>query len=163
MSTDNSGFSHLDDQGKARMVDVGQKSVTRRMATASAVVEMSSATLQTLRNSELAKGDALQVARIAGIQAAKQTSNLIPLCHPLPVSSVEIEFQLDDAAVRIEATVQVEGKTGVEMEALTAVSVSALAIYDMCKSMERGIRIARIQLEKKSGGKSGDFVRETDT
>lgn len=153
-------FSHLDDEGKAKMVDVGHKGVTRRIARASAQVHMKPATMQAIQQNAVEKGDVLQVARLAGIMAAKQTPHLIPLCHPIAVDSVEIDFDFGQQSIGVAATVAVHGKTGVEMEALTAASVTALTIYDMCKSMDREIRITDIQLEEKSGGKSGDFKRK---
>lgn len=157
-----SQLSHFDESGASRMVDIGAKSESHRFATASAVVRMNPETVTLIRNKELAKGDVLEVARLAGIIAAKQTANLIPLCHPLPLNSVELAFRFEgDATLHIEATAKVFGRTGVEMEALTAVSVAALTVYDMAKAVDRGITIERIRLEAKSGGKSGDF-RRTD-
>lgn len=155
-------LSHFDEQGASRMVDVGGKEVTARSARASGQVRMAAATLAKIRNRELAKGDVLEVARLAGIMAAKQTPQLIPLCHVLPLDAVEIAFSFpDDSMVAIEATVRVTARTGVEMEALTAVSVAALTIYDMCKSIDRAITIESIRLEEKSGGRSGHYRRET--
>lgn len=140
------------------MVDVGDKAETARVAVASAVVRMLPATLALIRNKELAKGDVLEVARIAGIMGAKKTADLIPLCHPLPLTSVEIAFEfISDSTLRIKATAKVFARTGVEMEALTAVSVAALTVYDMAKAVDRGMSIEQIRLEEKSGGKSGDF------
>jgi cyclic pyranopterin phosphate synthase len=154
-------FSHFDDQGASRMVDVGAKAVTERRAVASGVVRLQTSTLRLIRDRKLAKGDVLEVARLAGIMAVKRTADLIPLCHPLPVDAASVDFSFpDDASIRILATVQCTGKTGVEMEALVAVSATALTIYDMCKSVERGISIERIQLEEKSGGRSGVWRRE---
>jgi cyclic pyranopterin phosphate synthase len=144
------------------MVDVGDKAVTRRVARASGMVRMSAETLSLVRDKRTAKGDVLEVARLAGIMAAKRTAELIPLCHPLPLESITMDFAfLDEQSLRIEATVQVEAKTGVEMEALTAVSVAALTVYDMCKSVDRGITIGPIRLEEKSGGRSGHWQRES--
>jgi cyclic pyranopterin phosphate synthase len=155
-----SQLTHFDESGAARMVDVGAKPETERVARASAVVRMEPATLSLIRTRELAKGDVLEVARIAGIMAAKKTAELIPLCHPLPLTSVEVAFAFaGDSALRLEATAKVFGRTGVEMEALTAVSVAALTVYDMCKAVDRAICIERVRLEEKSGGKSGDFRR----
>jgi cyclic pyranopterin phosphate synthase len=168
-------LSHFDESGAARMVDVGQKPVTERMARASARVQMRPATLTMVRHGSLnKKGDVLQVARLAGITAAKRTGDLIPLCHPLPLDGVTIDFAMpeetaasttaaDDStvALTIEATVRTTARTGVEMEALTAVAVAALTVYDMCKSVDRGMVIEQIQLEEKSGGKSGHFTRDT--
>lgn len=153
-------FTHFDDTGASRMVDVGSKPVTSRQARASGLVRMASTTLARIRGRDFAKGDVLEVARLAGIMATKRTSDLIPLCHPLAIDAVELAFAFpDDTSVRIEATVHVQARTGVEMEALTAVSVAALTIYDMCKSADRGMTIEQIRLEEKSGGKSGHFVR----
>lgn len=155
-----SDLTHFDDQGASRMVDVGAKPVTLRSAKASGLVQMQPATLERIRRRELAKGDVLEVARLAGIMGAKRTADLIPLCHPLGLDAVEIQFDFpDDATLRIEATVRVTARTGVEMEALTAVSVAALTVYDMCKSIDRGMTIANVQLEEKQGGKSGHFQR----
>jgi cyclic pyranopterin phosphate synthase len=155
-----SELSHFDASGASRMVDVGDKPVTRRIARARGVVRMAAETLAMIRDKKAAKGDVLEVARLAGIMAAKRTAELIPLCHPLSLESVAIDFTFaDDQSLRIEAAVQVEAKTGVEMEALTAVSVAALTVYDMCKSVDRGISIERIQLEEKSGGRSGHWHR----
>jgi len=154
-------LTHFDDAGAARMVDVGGKSETHRTATASARIRMNPATLALIQNRELAKGNVLEVARLAGIMAAKKTADLIPLCHPLPLNSVELQFAFEgDSIVRIEAVARVFGRTGVEMEALTAVSVAALTVYDMVKAVDRGLTIERIRLEAKSGGKSGDFRRD---
>jgi cyclic pyranopterin phosphate synthase len=152
------GLSHFDSTGHARMVDVSAKSSTRRQATASAFVELSAAVLAALPSNP--KGNPLEVARFAGIQAAKQTSTLIPMCHPLPLSFVDIAMEITTAGVRILATVATTGPTGVEMEALTAASVAALTIYDMTKALDKSIVIRSLQLESKSGGKSGDFQRE---
>jgi len=143
------------------MVDVGAKPVTNRMARASGKVVMQPATLARIQQRGMEKGDVLEVARLAGIMAAKRTGELIPLCHPLPLDAVAIDFTFpDDHTVAIAAEVRVTGKTGVEMEALSAVSVTALTIYDMCKSIDRGMVIEQVQLEEKFGGKSGHFVRE---
>jgi len=157
-----SRLTHLDDSGAARMVDVGEKAVTRRVAVAGATVVMRAETLALIAEGGHAKGDVLAVARVAGIQAAKKCADLIPLCHPLMLSSVDLDFTLDAAAgaVRIEATCKLNGKTGVEMEALTAASVAALAIYDMCKAVDRGMVIADVALLRKEGGKSGEWRRE---
>ena len=154
-------LTHIDESGAARMVDVGEKAETQRIAVASGRVNMEPATLDLLRKGAHSKGDVLAVARIAGIQAAKKCSELIPLCHPLMLNSVEVDFALDpdQAAVLIEARCKVSGKTGVEMEALTAVSVAGLTIYDMCKAVDRGMTIGEITLESKLGGKSGDWQR----
>ena len=159
--TPKDSFTHFDDSGNARMVDVGSKSDTNRLAIAAGRVIMEPETCRMVREGATAKGDALGVARIAGIMAAKKVDTLIPLCHPLAVNRVDIDFQfLDDGrSIGIEATASVNGKTGVEMEALTAVSVAALTLYDMCKAVDKRMVIADIRLLKKSGGKSGEFVR----
>ena len=153
-------LTHLNDAGEAHMVNVGEKDSTKRSARASAVIQMKPETVQAIEADQIAKGNVLQVARIAGIMAAKQTSNLIPLCHPVGLDTVVVKFTLDENSVYVEATAAVHGKTGVEMEALTAVSVAGLTIYDMCKAIDRGMRITSVQLEEKSGGKSGSFVRK---
>lgn len=155
-------LTHLDAAGRARMVDVGAKQATRREATARAVVLMQAATLRLIRSGGAAKGDVLAVAQVAGVMAAKRTPDLIPLCHPLPISGVDITFIFDEAAsaIEIRATVRVDGKTGVEMEALTAASIAALTIYDMCKAVDRAMTITDVQLLHKAGGKSGKFQRE---
>jgi cyclic pyranopterin monophosphate synthase len=156
-----SDLTHFDASGASRMVDTSAKPETARLARASAVVRMLPATLTLIRDRKLAKGDVFEVARLAGIMAAKKTSDLIPLCHPLPITGVSVDFNaVGDDALRIEASVKLFGKTGVEMEALTAVSVAALTVYDMCKSVDRGMTIEAIRSEEKSGGKSGHFVRE---
>jgi len=154
-----SKLTHLDDQGRARMVDVSAKDVTLRQATARGRVTMSFETLAMITEGRAKKGDVLAAARIAGIMAAKKTHELIPLCHPLAISSVSVDFTTETAAnaIEVSATVKVEGKTGVEMEALTAVSVACLTIYDMCKSADRAMRIGDIRLSEKSGGKSGHY------
>ncbi len=154
-------LTHLDDQGHARMVDISGKDITTREARAVALVRLSAEAYAALKAGTLKKGDALGVARVAGIMAAKRTDELIPLCHPLPISGVTIEFTLEDetSTVRIESTVRVTSRTGVEMEAMTAVSVAALSIYDMCKGVDKGITIERIALLEKRGGKSGDYIR----
>ncbi len=155
-----SGLTHLDEHGHARMVDVGGKAITERVARARGVVRMLASTRERLLAGDVPKGDALAVARIAGIAGAKRTADLVPLCHPLPLTSVKLElFAFEDDAIAIEATVKCVGRTGVEMEALTAVSVAALTLYDMLKAVEKGIVIERIALEEKRGGKSGDYVR----
>jgi cyclic pyranopterin phosphate synthase len=154
-----SKLTHLDDQGRARMVDVSAKDVTAREATARGRITMTADTLAMITEGRAKKGDVLAAARIAGIMAAKKTHELIPLCHPLAISGVTVDFITDGAAnaIEVSATVKVEGKTGVEMEALTAVSVACLTIYDMCKSAERAMRIGDIRLVEKSGGKSGHY------
>jgi len=154
-----SELTHLDKAGRARMVDVGAKDETVRVAVASGTVKMSAKTLDLIIAGTAPKGDVLAAARIAGIMAAKRTPDLIPLCHPLALSAVEVELSCDKAqsAVAITATCRITGRTGVEMEALTAVSVAALTIYDMCKSADRGMTIGEIHLVHKSGGKSGTY------
>ena len=156
-------LSHLDDRGGARMVDVSGKAVTTREAVAEGFVAMRPETLALIQEGGLPKGDVLAVARVAGIQAAKRTSELIPMCHPLPISAVAIALDpVDDARLRVEATVRTEGRTGVEMEALTAVGVAALTVYDMCKAVDRGMRIEGVRLLEKRGGKSGEWRADKD-
>ncbi len=152
-------LTHIDDEGRAVMVDVSAKDVTERVAIAKGAVMMNPATLEVVMSGAAKKGDVLAVARLAGIMAAKRTADLIPLCHPLPVTSVVVDLSTDPAraAVDIRAQVKTTGRTGVEMEALTAVSVAALTVYDMCKAIDRGMRLTEIRLVHKSGGKSGDF------
>ncbi|TMJ37112.1 MAG: cyclic pyranopterin monophosphate synthase MoaC [Alphaproteobacteria bacterium] len=157
-----SKLTHLDDKGQARMVDVSAKDVTIRLATARGRITMTAETLAMITEGRAKKGDVLAAARIAGIMAAKKTHELIPLCHPLLISGVSVDFAPDTkaSAIEVEAIVKVEGKTGVEMEALTAVSVACLTIYDMCKSADRAMRIGDIRLIEKSGGKSGHYSRD---
>ena len=157
-----SRLTHLDAEGNAHMVDVSDKDVTSRSATARALVEMLPATLALILEGKAKKGDVIATARIAGIMAAKKTHELIPLCHPLMISKVTVDFAPDTTASTIEvtATVKVEGKTGVEMEALTACSVAALTLYDMCKAVDRGMKITNLRLVEKAGGKSGHFTAE---
>ncbi len=153
-------FTHFDDHGASRMVDTSTKPETLREARASAIVRMRAETLALIRNRVAAKGDVLEVARIAGISAAKRTGDLIPLCHPLPITAASIDFTyLNETQLRIETRVRVFGRTGVEMEALTAAAVAALTVYYMCKSVDRGMTIESIQMEEKSGGRSGHFQR----
>lgn len=153
-------LTHFDAAGRAAMVDVSDKDETRREATARARVVMQPATLALIQTGSAAKGDVLGVARLAGIMAAKRTADLIPLCHPLPLSSVRVDLEPDAAASAIEitATVRTTGRTGVEMEALTAASVAALTVYDMCKAVDRGMVVESLRLVAKSGGKSGDYT-----
>ncbi len=153
-------LTHLDESGKARMVDVGHKADTERIAVAAGEVTMQPNTLRLIRDGAIKKGDVLTIARIAGIMAAKRTSELIPLCHPLPLTHLDVDLTLDEAATRIviRATARTVGKTGVEMEALTAVSAAALTIYDMAKAVDRAMRIGNIHLVEKHGGKSGDYI-----
>jgi cyclic pyranopterin monophosphate synthase len=152
-------LSHLDKTGKVKMVDVSKKAATARRAVASAKVLLNKETLKALKTQTNPKGDPLEVARIAGIMAAKKTSELIPLCHQLPLAKVDVTAELTDYGIYLSAEAKTNAQTGVEMEALTAVSVAALTIYDMCKALDKSITISEIQLEKKSGGKSGDFSR----
>lgn len=160
--TSSSKLTHFDDQGRSQMVDVGGKEVTQRLAKAEGYVLMQTETAQLIKDKKAAKGDVLEVARLAGIMATKRTADLIPLCHPLGIDSVSVGFEfIKDQTIRIEATVGMSGKTGVEMEALTAVSVAALTIYDMCKSVDRGMSIEKIRLLEKRGGKSGHFLQPT--
>ena len=152
-------LTHLDDEGRIKMVDVGHKSDTERLAVAKGEVRMQPETLRLIAEGNAPKGDVLTTAQIAGIMAAKRTHELIPLCHPLPLTQVDVDFEIDESASRIEitATAHCTGKTGVEMEALTAVSVAALTIYDMAKAVEKTMRIGEIRLVRKTGGKSGDW------
>ena len=154
-------LTHFDEDGRARMVDVGEKDETHRVAIAQGQIRMQPATLRLIIEGRAKKGDVLGVARIAAIMAAKKTSDIIPLCHPLMLTSIEVDFQPDEAVsvVEIEARVETRGKTGVEMEALTAVSAAALTIYDMVKAVDRGMIIGEIRLEQKSGGRSGEWKR----
>lgn len=157
-------LSHFDEHGGSRMVDTSLKPETIRIAKASAIIRMKPETLVMIQNRQLAKGDVCEVARLAGIMAAKKTADLIPLCHPLPLTSVQVRFEfLDAERLRVELTTKTIGRTGVEMEALTGASISALTIYDMCKAVDRSMTIETIQLIEKSGGQSGDFVREVPT
>ena len=157
-------LTHLDAEGQARMVDVTPKPETERLAIAAGEVVMKPETLRLIREGNVKKGDVLGVARVAGIMAAKRTHELIPLCHPLLLTKVDVDFRFDEEASKIEiqATVKTRGQTGVEMEALTAVSVAALTIYDMAKAVEKTMRIENIRLLRKEGGKSGTFIREDD-
>ena len=157
-----SDFTHFDDAGNARMVDVGQKPPTRRTATAAARVLVNEATFALIRDGGMKKGDVLSVAQLAGVMGAKRTPDLIPLCHPLALDSIDVALTLDESHLSVEilATVSCTGRTGVEMEALTAAATAALTVYDMCKAVQRDIVIERICLLRKSGGKSGEFIRE---
>ena len=156
-----SELTHFNEQGRAKMVDVTEKAVTHRRAVAAGTVRVSPETLQKIREGTLKKGDVLAVAQVAGIQAAKHTWELIPMCHPLPLTGIDITFHLSDdpCMVEIQATVTCTGVTGVEMEALTAVSVAALTIYDMCKAVDKGMELGEIHLVEKTGGKSGHYIR----
>jgi len=155
-------FTHFDDAGKARMVDVSEKPETERQATASGAVIVAPETLAMIEGGTAKKGDVLGIARLAGIMAAKRTAELIPLCHPLPLTSVEVDLtcNAEQGAVEITATARTMGRTGVEMEAMTAVSAAALTVYDMCKSVDRAMVLSDIRLEQKSGGKSGTYTRK---
>jgi len=154
-------LTHIDESGRARMVDVGQKPDTERVAVAKGTVKMQPATFELIKTGQVKKGDVLAVAQVAGISATKQTPNLIPMCHPIAITSVAMDFTMQEPdTVEITATVKCTGKTGVEMEAVTAVSVGALTIYDMCKAVDRGMKIENVRLVKKSGGKSGTIILE---
>ncbi len=157
-----SSFTHMDDEGRVRMVDVTAKKATERTAVAGGMISMNSETFELIENQKVKKGNVLETARIAGIMAAKKTAELIPMCHPLNITHIQVDFSPDAAAscIGIEAAVRAIDQTGVEMEAITAVSVAALTIYDMCKSSDKEMTISKIQLLKKSGGKSGTYVRK---
>ena len=158
-------LTHINDQGRARMVDVSEKAITHRIAVAAGSIYMQPETLQAIIDGQIKKGDVLAVAQVAGIMAAKQTSAIIPMCHPLMLSGIDIHFETDteENAVHIKASVKTTGQTGVEMEALTGVSVALLTIYDMCKAIDHSMTITDIHLEKKTGGKSGDFYFSGET
>ena len=156
------GLTHIDEQGRARMVDTSEKPDTARRAIASARVLMSAETVAAIRDARAPKGDPLEAARLAGIMAAKRTAELIPLCHPLPLTHIDVRAELQDGGVHLEAEVTTRAQTGVEMEALMAVSVAALTVYDMSKALDKSITITEVRLELKSGGKSGDYRRETN-
>src|ERR1041385_8676130 len=153
-------LSHVDDQGRVRMVDTGTKEITQRRAVASAHVSMNKETVAALREHRTPKGDPLEAARLAGIMAAKRTADLIPLCHPLPLTHIDVRVEVRDDCVYLQAEAATRAQTGVEMEALTAVSVAALTIYDMCKALDKSMTITDVQLELKTGGKSGDYSRD---
>ena len=155
-------MTHVDDEGRARMVNVGEKPATKRRARARCRVAMAPATVRAIVANEISKGDVLSVARIAGIQAAKRTSDMIPLCHPLMLTSIVVEFQVEDASIVVESEVEVNDRTGVEMEALHACSVAALTIYDMCKAIDKDMVIGELALWEKSGGRSGEYRRAAD-
>ena len=157
-----SSFTHIDDEGRVRMVDVTAKKPTERTAVAGGMISMNSETFELIENQKVKKGNVLETARIAGIMAAKKTAELIPMCHPLNITHIQVDFSPDAAAssIGIEAAVRAIDQTGVEMEAITAVSVAALTIYDMCKSSDKEMTISKIQLLKKAGGKSGTYVRK---
>lgn len=153
-------LTHLDEHGAARMVDVSEKDITQRTASAQAVITMNPETLRMITDHTVSKGDVFSCARIAGIMAAKKTSELIPMCHPIPIDSVKIDiYAISDTQVRLISTLRCTHKTGIEMEALTAVSVAALTIYDMCKAADRGMRIDEVFLLHKAGGKSGEYIK----
>ena len=154
-----SQLTHIDEEGRARMVDTTEKSATFRRAIASGRVLMSAQTIAAIREHQTPKGDPLETARLAGIIAAKRTAELIPLCHPLPLTHVEVRAELQEDGVHLESEVATHAQTGVEMEALTAVSVAALTVYDMCKALDKSMTIADVRLELKTGGKSGDYRR----
>ena len=162
MSDETPQLSHLDEDGRIRMVDVGAKDVTAREAVATGFVSMRPETVAAVRERRTPKGDPLETARLAGVMGAKSTASLIPLCHHLPLTHVDVRAELEDGGVRLSATASVEGRTGVEMEALTAVAVAALTIYDMCKAVDREMVIGEIRLERKSGGRSGDYRRSPE-
>lgn len=155
-------LTHMDEKGRPKMVDVGDKEDSKRIASAKASVYMDAQTLRKITQGGIKKGDVLSVAQVAGIMAAKNTASIIPMCHNIFITGVEMDFTIDEehSAIHIEATASTIGKTGIEMESLTAVSAAALTIYDMCKAIDRGMRISDIRLVKKSGGKSGDFIGE---
>ena len=155
-------LTHTDKEGRAKMVDVGDKPITTRTATASGFVRMAATTLEAIREHRTPKGDPLEVARVAGIMAAKRTSELIPLCHNLSLTQADIQLDLRPDGIAITATARTDGKTGVEMEALTAASAAALTLYDMCKAIDKAMVITDIRLESKTGGRSGDYVRRQD-
>jgi len=161
-NTPTNPLTHFDNSGQAHMVDVGDKPHTRRIALASGIIRMQAATLQLIKNGDAKKGDVLGIARIAAIQGSKRTPDLIPLCHPISLTKVSVTFEIDEKinAITLTATTETTGQTGVEMEALTAVSVGLLTIYDMCKAADRGMVIGEIKLLEKHGGKSGDWVAE---
>ncbi|MFO7715473.1 cyclic pyranopterin monophosphate synthase MoaC [Desulfosarcina sp.] len=160
-----SELTHIDAQGRVRMVDVTEKKTSQRTAVAQAMVKMNTETFQRIAAGTVSKGNVLETARIAGVMAAKKTADLIPMCHPLNLTHVQVDFfpEADSHTIRIEATTRIVDQTGVEMEALTAASVAALTLYDMCKAIDKGMTITNIRLMKKTGGKSGTFIHENDT
>jgi cyclic pyranopterin monophosphate synthase len=159
--SESGGLTHLDERGAARMVEVGEKPITRREAVAECFVPMAPETVSALRGAELAKGDALAVARIAAIMGAKRTPDLIPLCHPLPLTGVNVSFEVQDAGVRVEVAVRVSGPTGVEMEALTGAAIAGLTLIDMVKALEKGASLQYVQLISKRGGRGGAWERDS--
>lgn len=160
MSGRSHGLTHVSEDGEARMVDVSAKAVTARVARAGGAIRMRQETLSAIREQDVAKGDVLGVAKVAGVMAAKRTAELIPLCHPLPISAVSLDLAVKGAGVEIAATVRTTGRTGVEMEALTAASVAALTVYDMVKAVDRAMRIEGLRVVHKAGGKSGTFEQD---
>lgn len=158
--SDGKELSHVDEAGRIKMVDVGHKPITERTAIASGFVHMAQATLDAIRAHQTPKGDPLETARLAGIMAAKRTADLIPLCHPLMLTHVDVQLELKPDGVAITSKASTAAQTGVEMEALTAVSVAALTLYDMCKAMDKGMVLSDVRLERKTGGKSGDYIRQ---
>jgi len=160
-SRSRTGLTHIDESGRARMVDISEKQESRRQAAAEAFVRLSPATLALVAEGALPKGDALETARLAGIMAAKRTSDLIPLCHPLALTHVDVQAEAQARGIRFVATTSCTGPTGVEMEALTAAAIAALTLYDMVKAVEKGASIERVRLLRKSGGKSGDYARRS--
>lgn len=159
IKVEDSMSTHIDAQGNVMMVDVSAKDSTERTAIAEGYIAMSAASLEAVRARAFAKGDVLTVAQLAGIMGAKRTSDLIPLCHPLPLSNSKVEMDVEEKGIRATCTVKTRGRTGVEMEALTGVSIALLTIYDMCKSLDKGMEISGIRLLKKTGGKSGEYIR----
>ncbi|MBM7624533.1 cyclic pyranopterin monophosphate synthase MoaC [Sporohalobacter salinus] len=165
MTAEETGFTHFNDSGRARMVDVSEKPVTSRIAVAEGKVYASAETIERIQAEQIEKGDVMGVAQIAGVMNAKKTSDIIPMCHPLNITGVDLDFEINNERnyIRIIAEVKISSQTGVEMEALTAVSTAALTIYDMCKAVDKAMEIGEIRLLKKSGGQSGDFRREDST
>jgi cyclic pyranopterin phosphate synthase len=161
MTTDKEQLSHVDEAGRIKMADVGHKPITERTAIASGFVHLSPATLEAIEAHQTPKGDPLETARLAGIMAAKRTADLIPLCHPLMLTHIDVQLELKPEGVAITSQVSTAAQTGVEMEALTAVSIAALTLYDMCKAIDKGMVLSDIRLEKKTGGQSGDFVGQS--
>ncbi len=155
-----SKLTHFNASGEAHMVDVGEKAVTHRIAVAEGRIEMQPETLKLITCGEHKKGDVLGIARLAGIMAAKKTADLIPLCHPIPITNISLDLTVEKNAIHCEATVKTDGKTGVEMEALTAIQIALLTVYDMCKAVDRGMTISNVRLLEKAGGKSGHWLRE---
>ena len=157
---DAQGLTHLTESGRIRMVDVSDKEVTCRLARVRGEIRLQPATVRLITERKVAKGNVLETARLAGIMAAKQTATIIPLCHPLNITAVDVDFEIGEDRIQVEASASLEGRTGVEMEAMTAVSVALLTIYDMCKAVDRGMVISQIKLEEKRGGRSGTYLRD---